>query len=75
FVRELPNSNDEAIVKAIISMAQALNLKVLAEGIETENQWHFLNEEGCQEGQGYLFSKPLPSDDVEKLLHVDFLPV
>lgn len=75
FVRELPNSNDEAIVKAIISMAQALNLKVLAEGIETENQWHFLNEEGCQEGQGYLFSKPLPSDDVEKLLHVDSLPV
>ncbi|WP_035100300.1 sensor domain-containing protein [Aneurinibacillus terranovensis] len=69
FVSELPNSNDEAIVKAIISMAQALNLKVLAEGIETEKQWSFLHQEGCQEGQGFLFSKPLPSEEIEKLLH------
>lgn len=68
FVRELPNSNDEAIVSAIISMAQALKLKVLAEGIETNHQWDFLREEGCHEGQGYLFSKPIAPDEIEQLL-------
>jgi diguanylate cyclase (GGDEF)-like protein/PAS domain S-box-containing protein len=68
FVRELPNSEDIAIVSAIISMAHALNLKVLAEGVETKEQWEFLRQKGCHEGQGYLFSKPLAPEDVEKFL-------
>lgn len=68
FVSGLPNANDEAIVSAIISMAHALQLKVLAEGIETDHQWDFLREEGCHEGQGYLFSKPIAADKFEEML-------
>ncbi|BAU29410.1 PAS domain S-box-containing protein/diguanylate cyclase (GGDEF)-like protein [Aneurinibacillus soli] len=68
FVSGLPNTNDEAIVSAIISMAHALQLKVLAEGVETEHQWDFLRQEGCHEGQGYLFSKPIAADEFEEML-------
>jgi diguanylate cyclase (GGDEF)-like protein/PAS domain S-box-containing protein len=69
FVRELHNNpNDETIVKTIISMAHNLNLNVVAEGIETKEQLVFLQQNLCDEGQGYLFSKPLPAVTlVEKL--------
>lgn len=69
FVSGIPsNPNDVTIAKSIIAMANNLNIRIIAEGIETEQQLGFLRAEGCHEGQGYLFSKPLPATDVERLL-------
>ncbi|MFS0774901.1 PAS domain S-box protein [Neobacillus sp. 3P2-tot-E-2] len=66
FIRRLQNNpNDETIVKAIISMAHNLNLNVVAEGIETKEQLVFLQEHLCEEGQGYLFTKPLTANELE----------
>lgn len=62
------NAADRSLVKAIIAMAKALDLKVVAEGIEEQVQADFLKELNCEFGQGYLFSKPLPADEFEKLL-------
>jgi diguanylate cyclase (GGDEF)-like protein/PAS domain S-box-containing protein len=56
--------HNAAICQAIISLANSLGMRVIAEGIETAEQLRFLSEHGCQEGQGYLFSKPLPPDTV-----------
>ena len=60
--------SNEAITAAIISMAQALHLLVVAEGVETEEQRRFLAERDCDEMQGYLFSRPLPADELTELL-------
>lgn len=60
--------NDEAIVASILSMAESLNLKVVAEGVETKGQLELLREMGCEEVQGYYFSKPLPPEEVAELL-------
>jgi len=49
-------------------MAHKLGIKVVAEGIETEQQRKFLLDAGCDYGQGYLFSKPVPAEEFEKLL-------
>ncbi len=69
FIDEVPdNANDVAITEAVIAMAKAIGLGSLAEGIETEEQNRALMAKGCQFGQGYLFSRPLPAEDVEKLL-------
>ncbi|MBM7655266.1 EAL domain-containing protein [Neobacillus cucumis] len=66
FVRRLQNNpNDETIIKTIISMAHNLNLNVVAEGIETKEQLVFLQEHLCDEGQGYLFTKPLLENELE----------
>jgi EAL domain-containing protein (putative c-di-GMP-specific phosphodiesterase class I) len=68
-VKELcQNSNDAAIASAIISMAHSMEMKVIAEGVETEEQCEFLAQQGCDEIQGYLFSRPLAPDDFENLL-------
>jgi diguanylate cyclase (GGDEF)-like protein len=58
----LTDPNDRAIAEAIISLGQALKLRVVAEGVETEAQEAFLREHGCDEIQGYLFSRPLEAD-------------
>lgn len=59
FVREVLHSNvDEGIIRAIISFAEALNIEVVAEGVESEAQWGFLKQLGCNVFQGYLFGKP-----------------
>ncbi len=62
------NSENGEIVRTVIALAKALNLKVVAEGIESIHQYHQLRILGCEYGQGYLFSKPLKAADIERLL-------
>ncbi|MGZ6525414.1 MAG: EAL domain-containing protein, partial [Tumebacillaceae bacterium] len=54
--------------KAVITLGHSLNLEVIAEGVETEEQFGFLKLEHCKAMQGYLFSPPVPADKFEKLL-------
>jgi diguanylate cyclase (GGDEF)-like protein/PAS domain S-box-containing protein len=69
FVDDIPyDSDDTAIVTAIVAMGQALGFQVLAEGVEHEEQLQFLKEKGCEMYQGYLKSKPLNAKEFEKLL-------
>lgn len=69
FVRDITTDpNDEAMVAAIIVMAHRLNIRVVAEGVETEAQLNFLREHGCDQYQGYHFSKPLPALDLHHKL-------
>jgi EAL domain-containing protein (putative c-di-GMP-specific phosphodiesterase class I) len=69
FVKDIPEDGDAAsIVRAIIQMGRSLGMTPLAEGIETEDQWRFLVDNGCVLGQGYLFSKPVPAAEIEALL-------
>ncbi len=66
FVWGIPDSKqDMAIVKAINSLAEAMELTLIAEGVETKQQLAFLKQLGCAQGQGYLWSKPLPETDFE----------
>jgi EAL domain-containing protein (putative c-di-GMP-specific phosphodiesterase class I) len=67
FIREMVKDPDSAsIVMAIINMAHTLQLKTIAEGIETEEQWKFLRLLRCDMGQGFYMSKPLPAQEFEK---------
>ena len=69
FVCELETDpRSAAIVKSIINLAQNLKLKTIAEGIETEFQENFLLENGCQEAQGFMFSKPISADKFESFV-------
>jgi diguanylate cyclase (GGDEF)-like protein/PAS domain S-box-containing protein len=69
FVRKIPeNRQDAAIVRSIIVMSHNLGLEVVAEGVETPEQAAFLQEEGCDQVQGFLFSRPLPNGAFAELL-------
>ncbi|HEY0817770.1 MAG TPA: EAL domain-containing protein [Rhizobacter sp.] len=71
FVSELPDDRDDmAIATAVISMARALGLMVVAEGVETAEQRDALRVMGCDYAQGYLFSRPIPAPEMEKLLQL-----
>jgi diguanylate cyclase (GGDEF)-like protein len=63
------NGEDSEILQTIISLAKNLKMKVIAEGIETENQLSLLRNMGCDYAQGYLLAKPMPSAEMEKLLY------
>jgi len=74
FVQDLPkDSEDRAIAQAIISMGKALGLTVIAEGVETAAQAAFLRERGCDEMQGYLFSRPVPAERIPQLIEASRL--
>jgi len=69
FVRDITRDpNSASIALAIISLAHNLGLSVIAEGVETEAQLHYLRARGCDEMQGYFFSRPVPAADFEALL-------
>ena len=78
FVRDLRTESrdegDAAIVRAIIQLARNLTLQVIAEGVETLEQERYLINQGCDEGQGYLYSKPLPARELAPLLHGNHPP-
>jgi EAL domain-containing protein (putative c-di-GMP-specific phosphodiesterase class I) len=63
FIREVATSSDDAaIVRAIVSLAHSLHLKVIAEGVETQDQLGFLRDLGCDQYQGYHYSAPVPNN-------------
>jgi EAL domain-containing protein (putative c-di-GMP-specific phosphodiesterase class I) len=69
FVQDIPDDEDKAeLVKAIISIAKALKLGLVAEGVETDEQASYLYKHGCKVAQGYLFSKPIPRRDFEDFM-------
>ena len=75
FIRNLPDdANSESIVSSIISLTHALKRKVVAEGVETEEQANLLRRLKCDEFQGYLFSRPVPAEQIEILLQQNKSP-
>ncbi len=69
FVQSISKSSkDDAIVRIIIQLAQSLELKVIAEGVETKSQLDFLSNQICDEIQGYYYYKPMPAVEIEKIL-------
>ncbi|HEX3397528.1 MAG TPA: EAL domain-containing protein [Steroidobacteraceae bacterium] len=75
FVRDLvTDSSDLAIVSAIIAIARHLHIEVIAEGIEAYQQVEILRRLGCSVGQGFLFARPMPADEVLKMLRNDAEP-
>ncbi len=67
FVQELTDQKNASLVHSVVSLAHNLNLRVIAEGIETNDQYQILRQYGCDIGQGYFFSKPLMADQLESL--------
>jgi diguanylate cyclase (GGDEF)-like protein/PAS domain S-box-containing protein len=75
FVKDIRvNPDGEAIVKAVIALAHILKLRVVAEGVETDQQIAFLREAACEEIQGYFYSRPLPADKLRGILEAGRVP-
>jgi diguanylate cyclase (GGDEF)-like protein len=73
FVKDIPgNADDLAITQAVVAMAHGLRLRTVAEGVETQEQLEWLKRFGCDEVQGYLFSKALPADEMGRFLASNF---
>lgn len=69
FIKDIPHDTDgEAIAKAVIALGKSLQLKIIAEGVETEEQKEFVRLEGCEEVQGYFYSRPVPNQELEDML-------
>jgi len=69
FIRELPSDEEDAVItRSVIALAKNLNLKVIAEGVETKEQKAFLLKNGCEEIQGYLYGKPMPENEMQVIL-------
>jgi len=69
FVKDIPHQEDAcAIVNSIIDLAQNMKMSTLAEGIETKEQEEYLREHQCEEGQGYLYAKPMNLEDFKEWL-------
>jgi diguanylate cyclase (GGDEF)-like protein len=68
FVRQMSGKGKKNIIETIVSMAHLLNMEIVAEGVETNNHFHYLNDYGCEYGQGYYFSKPLSAEDADIFL-------
>ena len=69
FVHSIKKSDkDDAIAKIIVLLGKSLGLTVLAEGVETEQQLEFLANQMCDEVQGYYFHKPMPAEELKKIL-------
>ncbi len=72
FIKDLDkNNNDEAIIKTVIALGKSLGIKLIAEGIETPFQKELLSGFGCDNFQGFLFYKPKPIDEIEKMFSLD----
>ena len=73
FVKDLPDDEEDiAISRAVIALAKSLNLRIIAEGVETKEQKEFLVENGCPNIQGYFYAKPMPANQMEVLLKQGF---
>ncbi|MEJ1402245.1 MAG: EAL domain-containing protein, partial [Candidatus Sedimenticola sp. (ex Thyasira tokunagai)] len=67
FIRNIPHdTNDMAITEAVIALGKALDLQVIAEGVETEQQAAFLKGKGCRQAQGFLYSRPIGENELKK---------
>ncbi|MCC2977968.1 EAL domain-containing protein [Sphingomonas sp. PL-96] len=76
FVAEIAATADKsAVVDSILALGRAFQLPVIAEGIEAAVQAHWLDAKGCDEGQGWLYGKPMPAAELERLRHLDELPL
>jgi EAL domain-containing protein (putative c-di-GMP-specific phosphodiesterase class I) len=67
-ISSIASASNASITRAIIAVAKGLNLRVIAEGVETEAQEAFLRSEGCDQLQGYFFAKPMPARQMEPIL-------
>ncbi|PLT32833.1 bifunctional diguanylate cyclase/phosphodiesterase [Bacillus sp. V5-8f] len=75
FIRNIFNDQkDASLVSTIINMAHNLDLKVIAEGVETTEQLDFLQQEKCNEAQGYFFSRPIPAGEMNTILQQQLIP-
>jgi EAL domain-containing protein (putative c-di-GMP-specific phosphodiesterase class I) len=67
-----PGNETQALCEAIIMMAHKVGLKVIAEGVETEQQRDLLKEMGCDYAQGYLYSRPIPAHEFQQMLEAHY---
>jgi len=72
FIKALPDDEDAGIVKSVIALSKSLNLKVIAEGVETKEQKDFLVENGCYDIQGHLYARPVSVEEMEDILSKGF---
>ena len=75
FIKNIPrNSKDTAIIHAIVSLAQSLEIDLVAEGVEENTQYEYLKALGCHEVQGFLISRPVDSEEIVRMLSTDLAP-